>query len=295
VKREVRDGIVENTMVYITDRSFREVLHFDVDVHAGEQIKACPGIFSMPPFDSVSTIADCRPLSMALWRGAVTEDGGMVALDGRRIGRRTRFAEFLAAIGVDLSAYQVPEQMVILVEEDVVCPLRQRVVLYSGCAYEAPVYLQVVRHRKGGGGDPDTLLSNIVDDISEDETTFVRNSEARHLRVMARLDEALDFVYHAADTTMSLGGETLVKGVGAVILRIMLSAYRKEGKVEFEYRDFKREDEVSLGQKNSNFEVRFYRLLERLKEKQVPIEIEKVGKGRFRMKVLKAMSLAEVA
>jgi hypothetical protein len=69
------------------------------------------------------------------------------------------------------------------------------------------------------------------------------------------------------DESIVLNGEHLTKGVPAKILRSVLAAYTREGRTVFEYRDFKRDFDISLGQKNSNFEIRFYRLMEKLAER----------------------------
>jgi hypothetical protein len=68
-------------------------------------------------------------------------------------------------------------------------------------------------------------------------------------------------------------------------MKSLLEAYARTGKQEFEYRDFKRDFEISLGQKNPNFEVRFYRLVEKLRVESQGVRIEKTGRGRFRFSV----------
>lgn len=54
---------------------------------------------------------------------------------------------------------------------------------------------------------------------------------------------------------------------------------------DFEYRELKRIFEITQGQKNSNFEMRFYRLVETLNEECPTIRIEKSGRGRFSLRV----------
>lgn len=67
----------------------------------------------------------------------------------------------------------------------------------------------------------------------------------------------------------------------AKILRSFLHAFTLEGKRDFEYREFKRDFEIGMGMKNSNFEVRFYRLIEKLEEKYPDFKIVKSDRGRF--------------
>ncbi len=52
-----------------------------------------------------------------------------------------------------------------------------------------------------------------------------------------------------------------------------------EGRGDFEDRDLKRLFDISLGQKNSNFEIRFYRLIEKLEKQNIPITISKTERG----------------
>jgi adenylate cyclase len=83
------------------------------------------------------------------------------------------------------------------------------------------------------------------------------------------------------DESITLNGQHFTKNVPAKILKYLLDSHLREGKSEFEYRELKRLFEISQGQKNSNFEVRFYRLVERLKEECPSVCVEKTGRGRF--------------
>jgi hypothetical protein len=290
VRREIKDGWTESVFVYLTDKDNEEIIYFDSEVHAGEQFRMSPVIFGMPPFEEVGILSDSRPLHVVVWKHAVEESNDVAYVNGRRVGRRIDFEEFLRIHDLDLSAYKVPGKRCVLMEEDYVCPQRKRVVLRAGCAYDAPAYLQTIRHKIRVERDLG-VLGHIVDDIEDEEGPLARAVKGRHESALGLAREKIRLTWHVEDETLACNGETLVKGVPAKILKYMVQAYLSEGRVTFEYREFKRDFDISLGQKNSNFEVRFYRLIERLQEKCPSLAITKAGRGRFELHVRCELSL----
>jgi hypothetical protein len=55
----------------------------------------------------------------------------------------------------------------------------------------------------------------------------------------------------------------------------------ESGKREFEYWELKKSHEIPGGMKPQNFEIRFYRLMEKLEKENQGIGIEKIGRGKF--------------
>ena len=215
-----------------------------------------------------------------LWDAKLEMEGSAFAIDGLKAGRCMGFRDFCRDQGVSLEKFSVPDAQVQVMERDYLCPRRGRIVLHSGAAYGAPVYLHSILHRKSSSM-PDNLLEHLVLDLSDDEAPPDRVAENRHAGILARLQNALVFAYHEADESISMDNQHLIKGVSAKILRKLLAAYVNGGQSEFEYREFKRDFEISLGQKNSNFEVRFTRLVNKLDEKKAGVRIEKRGRGKF--------------
>jgi hypothetical protein len=199
------------------------------------------------------------------------------------VGRRIDFEEFIRLHGLDLSDYEVPGKRCVLMEEDYRCPQRGRIVLHAGCAYDTPVYLQSIRHKTKVQRDA-KVLAHIVEDLEDEEIPLAHAVRGRHEAALASARETVRLVWHPEDESVSCNGETLVKGVPAKILKALVQIYLGEGRHSFEYREFKRDFEISLGQKNSNFEVRLYRLIERLQEKCPALSIVKVGRGRFELR-----------
>lgn len=290
IKREIKEGWTESVFVYLTDKSHEQIIYFDTAAHSGEQIRMSPLIFGMPPFEEVGILSDARPLNVVVWKHPVEESNDLAYIDGRRVGRRIDFDEFLRLHDLDLSGYKVPNRRCILMEEDYLCPQRKRAVLRAGCAYDAPAYLQTIRHKIQVERDLG-VLGHIVDDIEDEEGPLARAVKARHEAALGLVREKVRLTWHPEDETLACNGETLVKGVPAKILKYMVHAYLSEGRVAFEYREFKRDFDISLGQKNSNFEVRFYRLIKRLQEKCPSLAIVKAGRGRFELHVGCELSL----
>lgn len=164
--------------------------------------------------------------------------------------------------------------------------------MWQKCAYDAPVCLLTIRHKNSITYSSD-VLNHLVLDLEEDEPPLEKTLLARHEALLGSLMESVELRIFPKDESISLNGKHFVKGVSAKILRSLISAYLKDGRCEFEYREFKRDFEISLGQKNSNFEVRFYRLVEKLEEKCPSIVIEKKGRGRFTLAVNAKLSFEE--
>jgi hypothetical protein len=284
VKKTVIGEWTESVMVYITDDRFLEDVPFDSVVHAGEQVKASPGALGLPPFEEVGPLSDTRSLPTIVWTGSVEETEGIARIDGRAVAHRTDFSGFCAGHAIDLREFRVPARRCLVMDQDYFCPIRKRIVLHRGCAYDAPAHLLTIRHRKLAKY-PSDVLNHLVLDLEDGAQSLSAQLEGRHKALLEKIQDKAVFRYFAGDESMTLNDEHLVKGVSAKILRGLLTAYLRDGRGEFEYREFKRDFEISLGQKNANFEVRFYRLREHLKEKCPAISLEKLGRGRFELRI----------
>jgi hypothetical protein len=293
VKKVVHGEWIESVMVFITDDQFHEPLHFDIEVHGGEQTKASPGMIGLPHFEEVGILSDTRPLETVVWGGVATETDGVAIIDGRQVGHRISYDAFCHSHGINLSEYKVPPRECMLMDVDYRCPIRKRIVLHAGCAYDAPAGLITLRYAKSNASSE--VLKHMVLDLEDDDASLAKKLESRHFALLSKVQEVAAFKYFPEDESITLNGEHLVKGVSAKILRTLLAAYLSDGRCDFEYREFKRDFEISMGQKNSNFEVRFYRLVERLKEKCPTLVIQKSGRGRFRLDVDCAVALEEGA
>jgi hypothetical protein len=284
VKRVELGGWIESWMAYIPDRTFRDRIEFNFDYLAGDQIQSAPKVFRLPAFEEISYMADLRTPERVLWTGCAEMRGDALYIDGERYGHATTFHGFTASNGLDLGEFSPPDGEVILMEKEYRCPERRRAVLHAGCAYGAPLYLTRIRHRKTPDKASNLLGDLIADSELEEEDLFESELRKRHLELVGRMEAKAVFAYDAGTQSMSLNGKHFLKNVPAVILQRILIAYTTGGKHEFEYREFKNDFEISLGQKNANFEIRFYRLLEKLERAGAGLSIRRLERGRFAIK-----------
>lgn len=244
VKRIELDGWIHSFLAYIPDRSYANRIETNFDYLAGEQIKASPKIFGLPPFEHIDYLADIRPPQRVLWQGELQTVGDVVLLDGARFGRKIGFAAFLESHGLDLEEFDPPDSETVLVENDYYCPFRKRIVIYGGCVYGAPMYLTRVRHLKRPTMGKNYLASLIADaDIDNDP--LESELEKKHLEILRGLETRSVFAYNAKDESISLDGRHFVKNVPAKILGKILSEYSKTGRQEFEYRESKMDSGIS--------------------------------------------------
>ncbi|MDP3265055.1 MAG: GAF domain-containing protein [Tabrizicola sp.] len=109
----------------------------------------------------------------------------------------------------------------------------------------------------------------------------------------ASYDTTVPLRHFKADDSVFAGGEYVIKGVAGAILWKLVRAYVATGCCEFTNRELRLSPELRLPTHAENLEARLVLLERRLREKQVPIQMEKVGRGRFRLVVRAALTLQE--
>lgn len=239
-------------------------------------VRKAPLAFGLPEFEEVEFVATRMPPGRFVEPDRIGTRDGALIVDGIERGRVVGFHDFLERLGVDPVASGLSDTRVVVVSEDV--ESGGRVVLRSGHAYGAPVDLERIRFASFAPVD-DHPLARLVDDLSahtgwNDPGTSRRNDE-----LMVNAGRTTLFTYHSKDESIAVDGRHFVRSVPAKILRKVLKAYVHEGRTLFEFREFKRDEEITMNPKNSGFEVRLRRLEMNMRNTvpQVGIRFERKG------------------
>ena len=94
---------------------------------------------------------------------------------------------------------------------------------------------------------------------------------------------------------MFLGDDYLIKGVAGAILWKLVGDFVRKGRTEFSNRELRLDTTLGLPDIADNLEARLILLQRRLAERSRDLAIEKTGRGRFRLRVLRPVQLHEVA
>ena len=283
-------------LIFHSDPLIPGLEDWDMELIAGPQVLNAPIMFALPPFEAFGLICEYRQAETAVWipEDKPVRDGGLWLIRGEAYGRIQTFSEFCRERLIDLSKFDLKDTTVVACTRDYFCPIRKRVVLHAGSAYGAPTCLHSVMHRKlkdtGKGG-----MGVFIEDMVREDDLQDAELQRRHQALIDHLSRDPRFEYHASDESLNLNGRYFTKGVPAQILKHLFESYLQEAKSEFEYRDLKRIFEITHGQKNSNFEVRFYRLVDKLNGECPSVRLEKTGRGRFRLAVAGGLQYREIA
>lgn len=100
--------------------------------------------------------------------------------------------------------------------------------------------------------------------------------------------------YFDSDCSVFLDDEYLIKGVAGAILWTLLNEYQASGRREFSNRELRLSPSLRLPDVNDNLEARLVLLQRRLAERRCDVQIEKTGRGRFRLSLRRPVHLSLV-
>lgn len=142
-----------------------------------------------------------------------------------------------------------------------------------------------------------TLLAGAVEhlraaDREESEGLDVGTPVESHS--IDRTDSELAVRFFPVDGSVFLDGNYLIKGVAGRILWSLLQQYSADGRTDFTNRELRLDASLDLPGFKDNLENRLILLKRRLDEREVPIRLEKTGRGRFRLDVVALPRLESV-
>ena len=105
---------------------------------------------------------------------------------------------------------------------------------------------------------------------------------------------ALRVRHFAANDSVFINDDYLIKGVAGAIFWKLLRDYTQTGRTEFTNRELRLDPSIRLPDVADNLEARLLLLQRRLQENNPPMRIEKTGRGRFRLCVACPVLLEEL-
>ncbi|HYH38198.1 MAG TPA: GAF domain-containing protein [Azospirillum sp.] len=100
--------------------------------------------------------------------------------------------------------------------------------------------------------------------------------------------------HHAADDSVFIDHQYLIKGVAGAILWWLVRQHTQHARTEFSNRELRLAPCIRLPEASENLEARLILLQRRLAERCSVLRLEKTGRGRFRLVVQRPLALEEM-
>ena len=130
---------------------------------------------------------------------------------------------------------------------------------------------------------------------SEREAAAAELKPAVSLPEPAAAGREVRVVHHRFDDSVFVDGTYIVKGVAGTLLRLMLDWHLSDGRSEFTNREMRLAAGARMPEIKDNLETRLLLLRRRLEEKQAPIRLVRVGRGRVKLEAEGPLTLDATA
>ena len=170
--------------------------------------------------------------------------------------------------------------------------------IVAGSRLLGVLYAESPEDRRFGYDDEDALsaygaqLGTAIQLLQQSATEDEDEPEATPVRA---LGAPVPVRHYAADDSIFLGEDYLIKGVAGAIFWKLAKAHAEGGRVEFCNRELRLDASLRLPEVGDNLETRLILLSRRLAERCDYLAIEKTGRGRFRFKAARRLQLVDMA
>lgn len=109
-------------------------------------------------------------------------------------------------------------------------------------------------------------------------------------------NDTVELRYYARDGSVFLDSHYLIKGVAGALLCKLVREHQRYGRSEFSLRELRLAGaELRLPEVQDNLGGRMLLLQRRLADRAAPLQIVKVGRGRFRLDLQRPLRLVDMA
>jgi len=135
-------------------------------------------------------------------------------------------------------------------------------------------------------------MKGLADPAVESPDVTSMSPEAR--KAPAATGQPTAIRHYPIDDSIFVGSDYLIKGVAGAILVTILREHLATGRTEFTNRELRLHPGIALPEISDNLEARLVLLQRRLASRPLPLQIEKAGRGRFRLVVAAPLSIVEM-
>ena len=100
--------------------------------------------------------------------------------------------------------------------------------------------------------------------------------------------------HYEADGSIFLDDDYLIKGVAGAVLWKLLRDHAADGRTEFSNRELRLAPEIGLPEIGDNLEARLVLLTRRLADRHACVQLQRTGRGRFRLCVTRPLQFFNV-